>query len=283
MDFDLKLLQWPAIPFTCQIFGQSVSKKKRKKFFSSLQWRFFVFQFCGKTHFICEQILNENFTFERPPEKYVYVYAFWNEKFDRLKKVLKNRIVFVENYPGLKLFNQYGMSGRTAENGVGRICVILDDQDALLFNKKTGDRDAEIIVNQIVHHKRLMLFCISHNLIKDSPVFRNFARSATFNLLFDSIRSRGSIRYLSRVLFSKSNFLIDVLNDVKKRNLAVKCPPILIDFRLDIHPLLRVREPLGQNRIIYLYAIDEKWAFLNGRTVCYWYLSARLTVSFIIC
>ena len=33
MDFDLKLLQWPAIPFTCQIFGQSVSKKIEKIFF----------------------------------------------------------------------------------------------------------------------------------------------------------------------------------------------------------------------------------------------------------
>lgn len=207
---------------------------------------------------MCEQILNEKITFEQPPEKYIYVYSYWNDKFEKLKKVLQKRIVFVENYPGLKLFEKYGMKGRTAENGQGRICVILDDQDAALFSKNGGDKDAEIIVNQIVHHKRLCLFCISHNLIKDSAIFRNFTRSATFNVLFDSIRSRGSIRYLSRVLFSKPNFLVHVLDDIKKRNLLSKCPPVLIDFRLDVHPLLRVREPLGKNRSIYLYAIDEK-------------------------
>ena len=100
-----------------------------------------------------------------------------------------------------------------------------------------------------------MLFCISHNLIKDSAIFRNFTRSVTFNVLFDSIRNRQSIRYLSRILFSDPNFLVKVLNDVKERHLESHCPPILIDFRLDIHPLLRVREPLAQSSLeaIYLY------------------------------
>lgn len=204
---------------------------------------------------MCEQILNEKFVFQKCPQKYIYVYSFWNDKFNKLKDELKERIVFVNNYPGLKLFNKYGMKNRTAENGDDRICVIFDDQDSALFNKNSN-KEAEIIINQIVHHKRLMLFCISHNLIKDSQIFRNFTRNATFNVLFDSIRSRFSIRHLSRILFSKPDFLVDVLNDIKRRNNTEKCPPLLIDFRLNIHPLLRVREPLGKNHSIYLYSLE---------------------------
>lgn len=48
MDFDLKLLQWPAIPFTCQIFGQSVSKKKEKNFFHLYSEDFLFFSFAAR-------------------------------------------------------------------------------------------------------------------------------------------------------------------------------------------------------------------------------------------
>ena len=93
--------------------------------------------------------MNEKIVFQTIPKLYIYVYSYWNDKFDTLKKELKERIKFVHNYPGLSLFDQYGMKNRTADNFKDWICVILDDQDAVLFDKNSN-KDAEIIVNQIV-------------------------------------------------------------------------------------------------------------------------------------
>lgn len=122
---DLTDLQFPSKGFTCQIFGQSG---------------------VGKSFAMHNIILNEKWTFARPPAHYYYVMKFEEEKFEKIKKALGNRISFHPDFEGLAFFDRLGLSKRNESSEL--ICLILDDMDFELFSKAENAK----IADQYAHH-----------------------------------------------------------------------------------------------------------------------------------
>ena len=105
-----------------------------------------------------------------------------------------------------------------------------------------------------IHHYSLCVILVSQNLFVNDTLFRelnknvitimiatvqnNFIFQASYYLIFDNVRSRGSLRSLSRILFDKSKFLTDVLEQERKNN---KFAHIILDLCVGQSEIVRVR------------------------------------------
>lgn len=79
---------------------------------------------------------------------------------------------------------------------------------------------------------------MSQNLFVNDQLFRELNKNASYYIIFDNIRARGSLKFLSRTLFEKNDFLNKILEKERKKNPYAH---LIMDLTNKQRELLRVR------------------------------------------
>lgn len=188
----------------------------------------------GKTFLTVDLLCNWSFVFAHQPRRILLFYSFWQEAYDRLREKFGDQFSAVQGFPGVNYLRKLEEELKKIPGSIS-CYLIIDDLDNKIFK----DPKFPEVVNIYVHHLRLCLWVLSHNIVVDSPVFRQTTRNANYYVLWDSVRDRSSLARLSNQVFQDKNFLPLVLKDVNSGKKYSE--PILVDLRPTADEGLRVR------------------------------------------
>lgn len=194
-------------PFTCIIAGPSGS---------------------GKTQLLLNILSKPSEFIDPPPERIVYCYTSWQEKFNPFK----NEIEFVQGIPDME---------DLLTNPHERKLIVFDD----LMEETSNNVNVQHMFTRGSHHHNLSIFLLTQNLFGKGKFARTINLNSQYTIVFDNPRDRTQIRYLAREIFpDKTKFLIEAYTD------AIKTPHgyIFIDNKqgtpLEIRIQTRINEPI---------------------------------------
>lgn len=165
-------------PFTCLIAGPTQS---------------------GKTHFTFDLIENLKDMVEPKPEKVIWFYGEYQEKFKFLPS-------FVELREGLESMYQL-------EN-LERKLIIIDD----LMQEAGNAEDVCNLFTKGSHHRNMSVILIVQNLFHQGKIMRTISLNTHYMILFKNPRDSGQIRFLAGQLFpGKTKFLVDAYKQATSR------------------------------------------------------------------
>ena len=179
-------------PFTCIIAGPSGS---------------------GKTQLLIDILAKPNEYIDPPPQRIVYCYSAWQDKFEPLKN-----IQFVQGLPDIE---------DLISNPNERKLVIFDD----MMEETSNNLNIQHLFTRGSHHHNMSIFLLTQNLFAKG-------KFAHYTIIFDNPRDRTQIRYLAREIFPEnSKFLIEAYTD------AIKSPHgyIFIDNKQGTPPEVRIQ------------------------------------------
>ena len=198
-------------PFTCIIAGPSGS---------------------GKTQLLVDILARANELIDPPPQRIVYCYSAWQEKFETLKKNIK----FVKGLPDTE---------ELISNPYERKLVIFDD----MMEETNNNLSVQHLFTRGSHHHNLSIFLLTQNLFAKGKFARTINLNAQYTIIFDNPRDRTQIRYLAREIFPEnSKFLIEAYTD------AIKAPHgyIFIDNKQGTPPEVRIQTNINEKiRTVY--------------------------------
>ena len=193
-------------PFTCIIAGPSGS---------------------GKTQLLLDILAKPNEYIDPPPQRIVYCYSAWQEKFEHLKK--KN-IQFVQGLPDME---------ELISNPNETKLIIFDD----MMEETCNNLNIQHLFTRGSHHHNMSIFLLTQNLFAKGKFARTINLNAHYTIIFDNPRDRTQIRYLAREIFPEnSKFLIEAYTD------AIKSPHgyIFIDNKQGTPPEVRIQTNISE-------------------------------------
>lgn len=157
-------------PFTCLIAGPTQS---------------------GKTHFTFALLKNMDVMINPIPEKVIWFYGEYQEKFKDLPP-------FVELRKGLDGLDDF--------DHLERKLIILDD----LMNEIGDSQDVSNLFTKGSHHRNLSVILIVQNLYHQCKIMRTVSLNTHYMFLFKNPRDKGQIRHMGAQLFpGRVKFLVD--------------------------------------------------------------------------
>ena len=158
---------------------------------------------CGKTCFIIDIIQNLQTIAKMPPNKILYVYKVWQQKFDELKE---SGIVdhFVQDQKDLikKL--------KTLSKGESSL-IVFDD----LINSSNLHDIANLFVVD-GRHSNLSLIFLSQRMFVNNESFRQISNNSDYFAVFKNPRNSSEIRVLAQQLTPGSLELIRIYSEATK-------------------------------------------------------------------
>ena len=158
---------------------------------------------CGKTCFIIDIIQNLQTIAKMPPNKILYVYKVWQQKFDELKE---SGIVdhFVQDQKDLikKL--------KTLSKGESSL-IVFDD----LINSSNLQDIANLFVVD-GRHSNLSLIFLSQRMFVNNESFRQISNNCDYFAVFKNPRNSSEVRVLAQQLTPGSLELINIYSEATK-------------------------------------------------------------------
>ena len=201
---------------------------------------------CGKTQFLLKLISCSGI--QPPPQRIVCVYGEWQEAYDKLHKIAKQKlkasIEFIHN-PDSAVMAQLYKSFQTQTRNL----LIVDDQMGNSQIKKDQGGSITKLFTQGSHHRNLTIIYIVQNIFSQSKEMRNVSLNSHYLVLFKNLRDKTQVRTLGQQMFPMhKGFLLSAYEDAIKTRYGY--------LLVDLHPLsvevTRVRTDIfGKATTIY--------------------------------
>lgn len=189
----------------------------------------------GKTFFINQLIKYNRVLIDRPPDRIIFCYSIWQQKYDEIKSMDAS----VEFYKGIYNIDEINPNINNL--------IIFDDLS------KECESDPNILNLFIVgsHHQNISVILIVHNIFSKGRHFRTMNLNSHYLIIFKNPRDKTQINTLSRQLYpNKSNFLIEAYQDaVETKTYSY----LFIDLKQSTIEKNRVQTNIfpGEQRIFY--------------------------------
>lgn len=183
---------------------------------------------CGKTTFISELISNLHQISKRPPNKVIYFYKEWQDKFSHMETELG--VTFVEDsdmiIERIKEFDNSAF-------------VIFDD----MLNSDNLKSVAQLFT---VHgrHLNLCLAFLTQRLFNNNEYFRQISQNSDYMCIFKNPRNSMEIRTLANQITPKTLELLDIYRKATKQPYSY----ILINLTQEGLPQLKYINNLFSNK-----------------------------------
>ena len=180
----------------------------------------------GKTTFVQQLICSKENIFDRPIRQIVYFYGSYQPVFDVIKICSEYPIKFIS---GLK-----SLQNTSFTNPKFHDLIVIDD----LMEEVTKSDLFLQLCTKFSHHWNCSLLFLTQNAFFQCKKMRTCSLQATGFILFNTLRGRDQINYLSRQLFpSKPGFLLQAFNDATMQQYGY----LFINFHPACDEMLRVR------------------------------------------
>jgi hypothetical protein len=192
----------------------------------------------GKTHLLCQLLLNRNDMFSNPFDRIVWCYSQWQPSYAEISKKLP-QIQWVEGLPS-DLYDSFTPSMHNL--------LIADDL--------MGDDDTLIskIFTKGSHHLNLTIVYLLQNLFVQGKEARNISLNAHYIFLFKNPRENSQVGYLARQMYPRnSKFMQSAYDDATKSAHSY----LLVDCRQDTHDNHRLRTSILPYDQQYVYLPSE--------------------------
>ena len=199
--------------------------------------------FKGKTHLLLRMLLEQSHVFAQVPERIIYVYAHYQQKFQELKTKLN--ITFVQGFRS-NLAEILELEKRRS-NSPPWIVIFDDVIEQLTSGKKSG---ALTWLSVTTHHANLITIIVTQSLFLN-PYLRLLLRQCQLLIYFENVRARQSLRQFSRQIF-ESDILSKVMEDISKNK---RFGFLVLDLSPRKHEHLRIRDNLtfaGEQIFVYV-------------------------------
>ena len=149
----------------------------------------------GKTHFVTNLLQNLKNLINPIPEKIIYCYSAWQDKFD----LLVNEIENIEFKKGLDDLDNI-------ENSL----VILDD----LMTECVNDEEVVKLFTVGSHHQNASVIFLTQNIYEKGKYARAINLNSHYLVIFKNLRDQTQIMHLGRQLYPRNScFFNEVFND----------------------------------------------------------------------
>jgi GTPase SAR1 family protein len=197
-------------PFCCMVAGPSSS---------------------GKSHLIQNILENLNSIIDQYPNKIVYCYGRWDDKYNNLKRIFPN-IILNEGLPDISDFSSNNIN-----------LLILDD----LMQESKEKSVCELFTTDS-HHLNISVFFTSQNLFSNIKNFRTISINCQYMILLNNPRERSQIYTLARQMYPKNpNFLLECYEDATNKPHGY----LFLDLKQTTPNEFRVQTDILGQRIIY--------------------------------
>lgn len=201
----------------------------------------------GKSHLVCQLLLQRRHMFTKVPQNIIFVYSCWQEKYEDLQKSLKDDITFRTDIPTkeelLSIYN---------DNPIHRVLVI-DDKFSAFKNGQQGSDLIELAA-VITHHCLFTVFYISQNIFH-SQVQRQIGLNCQYYIVFSNARSQQQVKVLGCQIFGPghSKFFME---SYKK---AVSKPHgfLLVDLHPKTEDKFRLKSNILPSQDLTVYLEDK--------------------------
>ena len=158
---------------------------------------------CGKTCFIIDIIQNLQNIAKAPPNKILYVYKVWQQKFDELQESgLVDHFVQDQNDLVRKL--------KKLSNNESSL-IVFDD----LINSSNLQQIANLFVVD-GRHSNFSLIFLSQRMFVNNESFRQISNNCDYFAVFKNPRNSSEVRVLAQQLTPGSLELIDIYSNATK-------------------------------------------------------------------
>ena len=161
----------------------------------------------GKTSMINTIICNLDRYFKDPvPEFILYCYSKYQDSFDKVKECLQDKVLFHQDMPPESMIKEIG---KKYKNPI----IIFED----IFEKYIDTKKMLSLFLEGVHHDRLTVFYVLHNLFFASKNRRSLQLSTQYYVIFPTKSDGLSYEMFARRMGSeRSKEFKEVLLDVMK-------------------------------------------------------------------
>ena len=139
----------------------------------------------GKTYWVINLLINKDTRIKPTPDKIVYCYAHWQQKYNELKEA----IPFVEWHQGLP--------STAFLNDVSNAVVILDD----LMDASVNNQNMMSIFTERSHHENISVILMMQNLFHQGPKARSIQLNTQYMVLYKNPRDRQQIKTLATQMY----------------------------------------------------------------------------------
>lgn len=198
-------------PFTCTISGPSG---------------------CGKTQLLMSILDQRDELISLPPERIIYCYATWQEKFSEYESFIEFKKGIYEDMENL--------------NKDTRNLIIFDD----LMTECQNDLSIQNLFTRGSHHLNISVFMLTQNIFNKGKFSRTINLNSHYTILFNNPRDKTQIRYLAREMYPDcSKFLVESYNDATKRAHGY----LFLDNKQSTEDVFRVQTNIvDEFRIVYV-------------------------------
>lgn len=189
----------------------------------------------GKTSFIDQIIKNRQILIHPSPDRIIYCYSKWQEKYVEMKTT----DFTIEFHKGIYNLDEINPNINNL--------IIFDD-----LAKECENNPA--ILDLFVagsHHQNISTFFICPNLFSDGKYFRTMSLNSHYLVLLKNPRDKTQISVLARQIYpNKSKFMIEAFQDAVENKIFGY---LLLDFKQTTLEKNRVQTGIipGEQRIIY--------------------------------
>lgn len=189
----------------------------------------------GKTQFVVDLLIQRNECISQPPQRIIYCYSMWQDKFDFLTKSIPQ----IEFYEGL--YNVMELDVESVN------LLILDD-----LMREASDSDNVLdMFTKGSHHKNVSIVLLTQNIFSKGKHSRTISLNAHYLVLFKNPRDKTQISFLARQMYPKgSRFLEEAYFDATKDAYGY----LLLDLKQSTPNELRIQTNVFSfdKRFIYL-------------------------------
>ncbi len=197
-------------PFCCMIAGPSSS---------------------GKSQLIMKILENLYTIFDQYPNKIIYCYGRWDDKYNQLKSIFPY-IILNEGLPNINQFSSTDIN-----------LLILDD----LMHESKEKSVCELFTTDS-HHLNISVFFTSQNLFSNVKNFRTISINCQYMILLNNPRDRSQIYSLARQMYPNNpNFLVECYEDATNKPHGY----LFLDLKQHTPNEYRVQTDILDQRIIY--------------------------------
>lgn len=181
----------------------------------------------GKTSFLQRLIDHRNTLIDPPPTNIVWVHGpvqSWMAKYMDVV-TFTDKLIDANELPELSL-------------------LILDDVMDRLQSKDSK------LATQIAHHKRISIIYVTQNIFYKGGAHRDMSLSASYIILFKTVRDKEQIQRLGRQIFPKlGSYFIDSYDDATSESYGY----LIISLKQETHDQLRLVSKIFPGEKIAVY------------------------------
>ena len=192
----------------------------------------------GKTTFIVNMIENLDSIAKLPPQKIVYFFTEWQERFNGMRKNLN--VNFIED-------------NDTILEQVKEI----DEPALIIFDDMLNSPNLKVIAQLFTVHGRHMNMCLaflSQRLFNNNEHFRQISQNSDYMCIFKNPRNSMDVRNMAMQITPKTLDLLHMYTKATKKPYSY----ILIDLTQECIPQLRYRSGIfNEDHIFNVYVINN--------------------------